>query len=694
MGLLRNLRDALLPRRGATPGDADAGSHGPAATRPLLLATLLAGGNTLDLARVGRTLLHATFVGFAAGLVGAGFLVAVEWVEAELLEGVAGYGMLRAVGEIVPERPPSPFRPWILVLLPGLGALVSGVVCLLAPEARGGGADATIDAFHHQGGLIRLRVLFVKFAASVATLGSGGAGGREGPTMQIGGAIGSLAARVLRVSARERRILLLAGVAAGISAVFRTPLGAALLAVEFLYRDGFETDALVPAVLSSVMAYSVVHVLLGSGTLFGTLPAYGFVPAHLPLYVAAAIAISLLAALFVGFLSTVRKQVALLPLPDWARPAIGGCAVGLLVTILLLAVGDRIKAPGTGLGLLGGGYGAVQVAITGAPWLPDGWGGVQLLLILCGAKLVVSGLTIGSGGSAGDFAPSMTLGALLGGSLGRAAQILFDDPAIDPSAFALVGMATFYGGVANVPLSAMILVSEMAGSYELLVPLMLSLGVSFVALRRVSLYEAQVATPLDSPAHARAPAALRAAKVRDRLHPAPHVHFRVDTPAEELPARASAQESQEVFPVLDRDGRLAGVIGDDTLRALAADPAVRFPVVAADVMQPPVWVTLDDDLERVARLLLAHRLRAIPVRDEAGQVVGFIDETEVVRLYGEIVKRPSASRSQSSPALKSTGSGIFERSAAVESKVRDGTSRDGKTTGGIVGPPAPRGDAP
>ena len=114
-------------------------------------------------------------------------------------------------------------------------------------------------------------------------------------------------------------------------------------------------------------------------------------------------------------------------------------------------------------------YGAVQLAISGVHWLPDGFDGVQLLLLLCLAKIVAASLTIGSGGSAGDFAPSLAVGGLFGGAFGRACQILLDDPRIEPGAFALVGMGTLYGGIAHVPLSALVLVCEMAGSYDLLV---------------------------------------------------------------------------------------------------------------------------------------------------------------------------------------------------------------------------------
>src|SRR5262249_32658840 len=148
--------------------------------------------------------------------------------------------------------------------------LLAGVIShFVAPETRGGGGDAFIAAFHLHKGSIRKRVAPVKFIASVLTLGSGGSGGREGPTMQIGAAVGSLVARALKLTVRERRLLLVAGTAGGMAAIFRTPLGAALLAVEALYRDDFEADALIPAILASVTSYSIfVTVFPETGHLF------------------------------------------------------------------------------------------------------------------------------------------------------------------------------------------------------------------------------------------------------------------------------------------------------------------------------------------------------------------------------------------------------------------------------------------
>jgi chloride channel protein, CIC family len=455
----------------------------------------------LDLRIVGKTLLHAILVGVLAGLLGAAFMGALEIVQTLLLDGLAGYQPVRALGEmVIGSDPGRAVRPWVLVVLPALGALASGILCTrFAPEAAGGGGDATI-ASYHAGGPIRRRVLFVKPLAAVLALGSGGSGGREGPTMQIGAAIGALVARWLPTSRRERRILIVAGIAAGIAAVFRTPLGAALLATEMLYRDDFESDALVPAILASVVAYSVVISIFGQTTLFGRLPRFSFDPLHLVLYLLLAILTASGGVLFLRVLRWVQRVAARSPLPPWLRPAVGGLAMGLLGTALVLAITRWLGPSVARVGVFGGGYGVAQVVLTGMTGLPSGWWVAALLAGLFLAKLLATALTVGAGAAAGDFAPSVVMGGLLGGAFGHAAAALLHDPRIDPAAFALVGMGTFYGGIAHTPLSALVLVSELAGSYDLLVPMMLSGGVAFVALRRWTLYQAQPATKADSPA--------------------------------------------------------------------------------------------------------------------------------------------------------------------------------------------------
>jgi CIC family chloride channel protein len=453
--------------------------------------------------------------------------------------------------------------------------------------------------------------------------------------MQIGAALGSTMARLLRVTTRERRILMVAGVAAGMSAVFRTPLGSALLAVEVLYRDDFEGDALVPAVLASVMAYSIVISIYGESTMFAHAPHYPFYAEHLVLYAVEALLVALVAAGFVSMLRTVQQISARLPLPVWARPAIGGLALGLFSVPVIVYVGWRIGIPGQGIGILGGGYGAAQIAITGETWMPGGWEAVSLLLLLCGAKLVASSLSIGSGGSAGDFAPSLVLGGIFGGAFGRVAQLLLHDPRIDPGAFALVGMGTFYGGIAHVPLSALIFVSELAGSYDLLVPLMLANGIAFVALRNKSLYHAQVQNKHQSPVHRKdiLPEIMRVA-VKDLLKgDRAFVSFAPQTRLTEILSRIGDENWQDSFPVVDESGKLRGIIPLDDLRYLAGLSDSAGWTIAADLMHPAVSVKPEDDLRTATIKMLANNLREIPVVDDEGKILGFLDEAEAAKAY-------------------------------------------------------------
>lgn len=597
------------------------------------LAGLLSQSTDLDLRIVGRLIWHAALVGLTAGLAGAIFFGALEWGQRFLLEEACGYVPLRAHGEtFAAGSHPGLFRPFVLAVLPALGGLACGLLTLRIPQARGGGADVAIESFHHREGHLPAKTIWAKAAASFCSLATGGSGGREGPTMLIGGGLGSVVGRILGVDARERRILLLAGVAAGISAVFRTPLGAALLATEFLYKDGFESDALVPSILSSVVAYSVSTSLYGETTLLAHAPRFPFQALHLPLYALLAVIAAGFAATFAAGLHGARRLFAKLPLPEWARPAVGGLALGGLASAVTVSVGGYLGQPGMGLGLLGGGYGVLQVAITGAPWLSTGWTALWLLLALSLAKIIATSLTLGSGGSVGDFAPALVVGGLLGGAFGHAAQT-FADASIDPGSFALVGMGVFYGGIAHVPLSALVLTCEMAGNYDLLVPLMLAMGIAFVALRRRSLYEAQAASPGASPAHrdAALSAALREIAVGDVMsHPASFVSFGADTPVAEMISRTADSTWQDVFPVADADRRLIGVVTADALRRAASSG--RTQRLASDLRLPPFSLRAEDSLLDAADRLVAHGLREIPVVDAERRVVGFLDETHIMRL--------------------------------------------------------------
>jgi CIC family chloride channel protein len=600
-----------------------------------MLSLLVGDDPPLELQLVGRVVLEAILIGVTVGLAGCLLLLGLDAVEDLVVNHLMGYPRLAAAGERHESVLDGSARLVLVALFPMVGALIAGAVSRWAPEVRGGGGDAMISAFHERGGSIRARVMLLKPIASIATLGFGGAGGREGPTMQMGGAIGSWIGSQLPSTGRERRVLMIAGVAAGISAVFRTPLGAALLAIEVLYRDDFEADALIPAVLASVVAYSLSATLLSAGPMFGALPHFGFQWEHLPFYAVCALGVALAAYTFVRLLHGVERIAARVPLPAWLRPAAGGLALGLLAVGVLVVVPRLGDASPSHFSVLGGAYGAGQLAISGGHGLDLGLAAAATLAAAAALRALATALTIGSGGSAGDFAPSMAIGALVGGAIGHAATAWFDVDGLSAGAFALVGMATFYGGIAKAPLAATVMVCEMAGNYDLLVPLMLAQAIAFVALRRVSLYPSQYASQRESPAHAAAWARSAIARVRAGDIVVRGRTVRTLAPAavadDVLRAIADAHE-QSVFPVLDASGNLIGLVTGAGTREIAAADDVSW-AIAADVMSPPASVPEHATLGDVARMLVERDLRAIPVVDEHRVIVGLIDEHDISRAY-------------------------------------------------------------
>jgi len=372
---------------------------------------------------------------------------------------------------------------WLIPIVTTVGGLLSGIlVYSLAPEAEGHGTDTVIKAFHRTGGFIRARVAPIKMIASVLTIGSGGSAGREGPTALISSGFASIYATLAKRSESERRLLLLVGMAAGLSAIFRSPIGTAIFAIEVLYGDmEFEAGALFYVMLGSVVAYVINGLFVGWEPLF-------LVPADLGIRGASAyiwfVILGVLSGLIAILLPVVfyrtRDTFHKLRIPPHFKPAIGGLGVGLIAIFLPQ--------------VLGGGYGWIQEAI-------DGSLGIELLILLAFAKIIALSLTVSSGGSGGVFAPSLYVGAMLGGALAQ----VFDQP---PAAFAIIGMAAVFAGAARVPVAAMLMVTEMTGGYHLLAPAALAVMISYLVQRTISggfqyksLYEAQVDSRAQSPAH-------------------------------------------------------------------------------------------------------------------------------------------------------------------------------------------------
>ena len=214
-------------------------------------------------------------VGVISGLGAIVFYAACQLVFHVALDGLVGYRPSSPGGEMALfEDTTTTFRPWLLLIVPTVGGLLSGwIVFTFAPEAEGHGTDSAIAAYHYHQGQIRTRVPLIKIISSALTISTGGSGGREGPIAQIGGGFGSFLGSTLRLRPAVRRILMAAGMGAGVAAIFRLPLAGALFAAEVLYRSpDFESEVIMPSALASISAYCTFGLAFGWTPLFSLPP--------------------------------------------------------------------------------------------------------------------------------------------------------------------------------------------------------------------------------------------------------------------------------------------------------------------------------------------------------------------------------------------------------------------------------------
>lgn len=449
----------------------------------------------MKLDRTTRLIVISVFLGVIGALGAQLFLWLLHLTDTYVLELIGHYHTIDVDSAHAMSSPPALFDHWYwwMPVATTLGGLAAGILIYgVAPETEGHGTDATLEAFHHNNGRMRTRAPFVKVIASALTIGSGGSGGREGPTAQIASGAGAIVGSVFKLSDSDRRMVMLIGMAAGLSAIFKSPLGTAIFAAEILYsRMAFEGAALIYTLISASVAYAITGAFSGYTPLFLLPTTERVVHAEdLVWFTLLGVLAGCLGAILPAIYYRIRDGFRALTIPNHFKPAIGGLAVGLI----------GIAVPP----IIGGGYGYMQFALQGNAGLVA-W----VLLLFSIGKVLTLSLTIGSGGSAGMFGPTLYVGAMLGAAMAATLQLMNLD--VDATWLAVVGMAAVFAGGARVPIAAMVMVIEMTHGFELIMPTMLAVAIAFVvqsALTRhakyPTIYEAQVPTQAESPAHRRA----------------------------------------------------------------------------------------------------------------------------------------------------------------------------------------------
>ena len=600
--------------------------------------------NGFDFRSTGKWFVLSSLVGLVAGVGAVLFQLAGQLVVHFALTMLTGFSPGEADGEIALFHADTATISYGLVaVVMTVGGLCSGwLVHRFAPEAGGHGTDAAIDSFHNKRGVIRTRVPIVKTIASAITLGTGGSAGREGPIAQIGAGFGSYLATRLNLSDRDRRIMLTAGMGAGVGAIFRAPLAGALFAGEILYKDeDLESDVIVPTAISSIVSYSVYGLLLTLLTpsgdaaiftpLFGDNLDYRLMSfAELIPMALMALVLVLVGILYINVFYGIHKLFDRLPVPPYLRPAIGAFLAASVGIGLFFAFDKDIAT----LGVLSTGYGTLQTALESPDQI-----GIKMLLIVAAGKIIATSFTISSGGSGGVFGPSMVIGGCVGAAIGLWFHDLFGFET-HPGAYAIIGMAGFFAGIAHAPISTIIMVSEMTGDYQLLLPTMWVSTLCFLFCRRWTLYIKQVKSRLESPAHRGdfIVDVLEGIKVADVYRKNAELVYVDESMSLDEIVHTLAKTHQQYFPVVDSEGQVVGIFSADDVRSYLYDETIWHLAVARDVMITNiVSVAPNDDLNTALRRFTAINVDELPVFDDKapGKLLGMLRRKETIAFYNQ-----------------------------------------------------------
>lgn len=568
-----------------------------------------------------KLLLLCTLVGLIAGFGAILFFTLLDLFKHFFFDMMAGYRPSGPGGEPpMFEETTTPFRVWVLAILPVIGGLISGVIVFTwAPEAEGHGTDAAIKSFHHNGGKVRARVPFIKTITSAITIGSGGSAGREGPIAQIGAGFGSMLGGWLKLSSKDRRILMAAGMGAGVGAIFHAPLAGSLFAAEVLYKElDLEYEVILPAVISSIVAYAVFATQFGWDTLFIT-PAFTFTnPWQLVAYFFLALVVAGGSKIYVKVFYGVRDLFKKIHIPNHFKPAIGGIVVGCFAFFLP-------EAMGSGYGIIQNGF---EQKVT-----------LGIFLAVAFGKIITTSFSIGSGGSGGVFGPAIVIGGSLGGAVGVIAEQLFPGMGIHSGSFILVGMAGFFAAAANTPISTIIMVSEMTGNYHLLVPSMFVCFIAYALASKWTIYEEQIKNRLEASIHMgdMMEAVLNRFKVSAIIGNQKAEEIKTITPGTGVTKLLEifSQSERTSLPVVDNENKLIGVVVGQHLRMIVNRPDLNPLLLASDLTQKPATVFLSNSLLDAVQTMTARGFEEVIVVDKKNphKIVGLLSRGDIVGAY-------------------------------------------------------------
>lgn len=543
---------------------------------------------------------------------------------------------------------------WLTVLTPTLGGLLSGaLLAYVVPGARGSGIPQVKVAYAVKGGRLPLREAIGKFAVGVIQIGSGASLGREGPTVHICAGIASTLGRTLALSQKNLKRLLPVGAAAGIAAAFNAPIAAVTFTIEEVVGD-LDQTVLSGVIVAAAIAAAIERGILGEHPVFTVTQVYGLhYGSSVFFYAFLGIAAAFVSLAFTESLLYLRRLLRdFSAVPLWARPAIGGVVTGALAVSALYFLQTT--------GINGAGYDTLSAALSGNL-------AFRVMAILCVMKLVATVFSYSSGGAGGIFAPALFIGGMLGGLVGFMDVNLLNHSSNELGAFALVGMGAVFAGIIRAPITSVLIIFEMTGSYGLILPLMIANMTAYglaKKIRPVPIYEALLEQDdIHLPHHKRGVAhALEQIRVGEAMQ-RDVVSLDADLSVAKAVERIQKHEFT-TFPVIDKNRRCVGVVTEMRLRRNLANKGSEKPI--KEIADKCHLIYPDHLLNRaVVRMDQAHvRQLSVVERGSERKLLGIITMSDIVRAQAEAINEINPLERTQIPEFSETRSEISKPSSS------------------------------
>jgi CIC family chloride channel protein len=561
-------------------------------------------------------MLTAAIIGLLAGLVIILFRESVELVHKVLFIGGSELLGLEQGG----------WRRFLLPLIPMSGMVLLIPLSLLFPgKVNGYGFTKFLRRVNLENGVIKAKNIFIKITATALTIGSGNSAGMEGPIAQIGGALGSQFGQYFRVSGGRMKVYIAAGCAGGVAGIFNAPIAGVFFAAEIILLGTYKISSFSALVVASAMATVV------SRAYYGEIPAFPIPDYHLvsplvelPLYTMMGLLIGMLAVLHIRFFYFVRDRFALIPLHAQAKPVLGAFLVGSIGIFFPQVMGDGYE------------YIAKVLAGEGLIWV---------MLLLIALKSVATAITLGSGGAGGVFAPSLFIGAVIGGAFGSLVNSILPDFTASPGAYATVGIGAFLAASTHAPMTAIFLLFEMTGNYLIIVPVMLTAILGTVTANKFysdSIDTVDFTREGINIHEGREVAILKSIKVGKAISSEDVDFISENANINYLLQLFALAKDSLYFPVVNHTGRMVGVVSMQDVKSILHDEEQRVcHLVGAICSRDVMTLTPEHNLYDAIQLFDVKGIDEIPVVESMDDqwVVGMLKRRDVISVYNREVLR-------------------------------------------------------